>query len=239
MLRQNGPILILSWISGWLDALSYLGLGRVFTANMTGNTVLLGLSIAQGNWISALRPLIALAGFGLGVVSSTLFVKGNHQLHQQTWTPQLTRALALEGFLLLIFALGWSLLRLVPLRIPIADALIGVSALAMGQQSATIFSMGIPGISTTYITGTITTLLANLVQRFPRLAPRSFSPFVPPAHAHIISQKPIRLASIWLLYIIAAILAAYGELHFPILAAYLPLLAILVVLIMNRVFGRG
>lgn len=44
---RNGLLLALAFAAGYIDALSYLGLGRVFTANMTGSTVLLGIAIAQ------------------------------------------------------------------------------------------------------------------------------------------------------------------------------------------------
>jgi uncharacterized membrane protein YoaK (UPF0700 family) len=50
-----------------MDAISYLGLGHVFTAMMTGNTVLLGLSLGQGHVLAALRSILALVGFAAGV----------------------------------------------------------------------------------------------------------------------------------------------------------------------------
>jgi uncharacterized membrane protein YoaK (UPF0700 family) len=42
-------VLLLTGAAGYVDAVSYLLLGRVFTANMTGNTVLLGLAIVRRN----------------------------------------------------------------------------------------------------------------------------------------------------------------------------------------------
>ena len=49
-----------------MDALSYLALGRVFTANMTGNTVLLGVALVQGEADAAGRAGLALGGFLAG-----------------------------------------------------------------------------------------------------------------------------------------------------------------------------
>src|SRR3989449_11780262 len=66
ILGRDGMLLVLTWAAGSVDAISYLGLGHVFTAMMTGNTVLLGLAIGQGQVLAALRSVIALAGFCLG-----------------------------------------------------------------------------------------------------------------------------------------------------------------------------
>ena len=51
---RDTMILILAWAAGSLDAIGYLGLGHVFTANMTGNAVLLGLALGQGYGVAAL-----------------------------------------------------------------------------------------------------------------------------------------------------------------------------------------
>jgi uncharacterized membrane protein YoaK (UPF0700 family) len=51
----TGPLLLLVGLAGYFDAISYLGLGHVFTANMTGNIVLLALNIGQGNQSAVLH----------------------------------------------------------------------------------------------------------------------------------------------------------------------------------------
>src|SRR3979411_3202679 len=55
-------------VVGLVDAVSYIGLGHVFTANMTGNIVLLGFAFAGVPGLSALRSLTALAAFLVGAV---------------------------------------------------------------------------------------------------------------------------------------------------------------------------
>src|SRR5579859_2948741 len=59
-------LLALTFASGMVDAVSYLGLGRVFTANMTGNIVLLGFGIARGARLPVLAPLVSLGAFLVG-----------------------------------------------------------------------------------------------------------------------------------------------------------------------------
>src|ERR1022692_4313140 len=61
-------LLILTLVSGLVDAVSYLGLGRVFTANMTGNVVVLGFAAAGAPGFSAPASLTSLGAFLVGAV---------------------------------------------------------------------------------------------------------------------------------------------------------------------------
>jgi Protein of unknown function (DUF1275) len=63
---RNTELLLLACGGGAVDAVSYLELGRVFTANMTGNTLLLGLALVQAESPAAIRSAVALAGFLVG-----------------------------------------------------------------------------------------------------------------------------------------------------------------------------
>src|SRR4030081_1441319 len=59
-------LLVLTFTTGLVDAVSYLGLGRVFTANMTGNVVFLGFGIAGSGGLPVVAPLVSLGAFLLG-----------------------------------------------------------------------------------------------------------------------------------------------------------------------------
>src|ERR1700755_1545481 len=59
-------LLVLTFTTGLVDAVSYLGLGRVFTANMTGNVVLLGFGIAGSAGLPVVAPIVSLAAFLVG-----------------------------------------------------------------------------------------------------------------------------------------------------------------------------
>ena len=228
--RNDWLILLLTWTSGCLDALSFLGLGGVFVANMTGNTVLFGLAVAQGNWLEVLRLLIAMLGFSLGVLGGTLLVERNYEQNRGRWMPQVLLALVIEASLLLVFALGWPLVNARRTIHPVADVLLALSALAMGQQSAIVVSMGVPGVSTTYITGTITTLMASLGRRLfvDTQRPRTVANNVDAQIGHL---KPLRMAAVWLTYIVAAICGGLTALHLAWLAPFLPLIATVIVLV--------
>ena len=63
---------LLCGIAGYVDALGYLKLGSVFAANMTGNTVLLAIVLAQGEWARAAVYGLTLAAFFAGALSASV-----------------------------------------------------------------------------------------------------------------------------------------------------------------------
>jgi uncharacterized membrane protein YoaK (UPF0700 family) len=146
--------------------LSYVGLGHVFTANMTGNTVLLGLALGQAERPAVIRASLALAGFLAGVALGTRVTnRGREEVG--VWMPTINLALAIEWALLTVWAVGWYLAGDLDTSPLAQNALILPSALAMGVQSAVGRRLGISGVATTYITGTLTNLVAHLVDRRP------------------------------------------------------------------------
>ena len=225
-------LLLLTCAAGSVDAISYLGLGHVFTAMMTGNTVLLGLAIGQRHALAALRSVLALGGFGGGVAMGAAIVQRGRR--QGAWPPAVTRALALEGSLLAIFALIWGLTDSARGEV-IVDGLIALSGLAMGIQSAAVQHLGVPGVMTTYITGTLTSLVAGLVSRVRSVdAPSSpagsignlagpASPSVQPGH------RVGLLAAVFLMYGLGASAGGVLLVRSPSSVALLPLVAVVVV----------
>ena len=71
---RNIMLLLLCLTAGIVDVIGYLSIGHVFTANMTGNIVLLGLSIGNSLHATAVYSLIALFGFIIGVIISAAIV---------------------------------------------------------------------------------------------------------------------------------------------------------------------
>ena len=101
-------LLVLTLVAASVDAISYLGLGHVFTAMMTGNTVLLGLALAQGEVLAALRSILALMGFSVGVFIGAMIVECDS--YPAEWPAVVTAALALETVILAISATNFSLI---------------------------------------------------------------------------------------------------------------------------------
>jgi uncharacterized membrane protein YoaK (UPF0700 family) len=150
-------LVALTFAAGSVDAVALLRLD-VFTAVMTGNIVLLGLAVGQGAFGNALRSLVALLAYGVGVVAGARIVGA--VAIETHWSPNVTRALAVEWVLQAAFLLGWLVTGANPDGAG-AATLIAFSGVVMGIQAATARALA-PGMSTTYVTGTLTGLLSEL-----------------------------------------------------------------------------
>ena len=149
-------LLALTFGSGIVDAVSYLGLGRVFTANMTGNVVLLGFGIAHSRGLPVLAPVVSLGSFAVGAALGGLLgskLGGRRAAH-------LSAALSLQASL---FACATVLAAVLTLRVGSgADyVVIGALAVAMGLQTATARRLAVPDLPTTVVTQTFTGLVAD------------------------------------------------------------------------------
>jgi uncharacterized membrane protein YoaK (UPF0700 family) len=149
-------VLALALAAGCVDATNYLGLGRVFTANMTGNTVLLGVALAQHSGADALRAVAALAGFCAGGAAGVALVGTRDEWPARARWPFALEACALAALLGLWWAAGVG---------PVRYLLIAVSGVAMGAQSAAVRASDVRGVNTTYITSTLLNAIARLIAR--------------------------------------------------------------------------
>jgi uncharacterized membrane protein YoaK (UPF0700 family) len=152
-------LIALTFAAGAVDALSFLGLGKVFTANMTGNIVLLGVAIGSGTTAQAVRAAISLVAFGTGVLVAARLV--NRAAAPAGWPIGVTVALALEAVAQAGLLTGWLVVAGHPGSV-LKAVLVGISALAMGIQGGAIRRLGVPGVTTTYVTGTLVGLIDRL-----------------------------------------------------------------------------
>ena len=148
-------LLVMSLGSGCMDVLSYHFLGEVFTSAMTGNLALLGLRLGQGRrrqrdperrrarrlYRRAVPRHVAATGRGRSLQATA----GAHDFSSFCWGT---------------FAWFWSFRSDDQARY----GLIGLSALAMGVQTAVALRIGVHGVSTTYFTGTLANIVHGLVE---------------------------------------------------------------------------
>jgi uncharacterized membrane protein YoaK (UPF0700 family) len=149
-------LLVLTFTTGLVDAVSYLGLGRVFTANMTGNVVLLGFGIAGTGGLPVLAPIVSLVAFLMGAVVGGILAKRLLERHPE----HLGAAIGVEVSLIAVAAI---LAAVITVRRGAfsGDLLIAVLAFAMGVRNATVRKIGIADLTTTVLTGTLTALAAD------------------------------------------------------------------------------
>ncbi|MET0447705.1 MAG: YoaK family protein [Aeromicrobium sp.] len=151
-------MLALTFSTGVIDAVGYLGLDRVFTGNMTGNVVILGMAIVGADDLPVLGPLLALAGFmaGAALGGRVLRVAG------PGWTRRTTVLFGLVAAVMLVvavvlFTLDGDFSERVGITITT------VLGAAMGVQAATARFIAVKDVTTVVVTSTITGLAADSV----------------------------------------------------------------------------
>jgi uncharacterized membrane protein YoaK (UPF0700 family) len=152
-------LLLLTFTTGLVDAVSFLGLGHVFTANMTGNVVFLGFALAGAPGLSILRSLASLAAFLAGALLGGRFGLAMAGAPQRRW---LLRATVLEAGLLIsaaVASIGFDASASTPTSR--LYAVIVLTALAMGFRNATVRRLAVPDMTTTVLTLTLTGIAAD------------------------------------------------------------------------------
>ena len=140
------------------------------------------------------------------------------------WPRAVTLALSVETFILCVFAAGWQLVGDAPAAFPLA-VLIGLSALAMGVQSAAVRRLEVSGIATTYITGTLTHLAARFMRPTRQNSNSRF-------------RHGILLGAVWIVYFGGAAVAAIDLRLSSLLAQLLPIAVIMCVVVIAAIVFR-
>ncbi|MFE7464294.1 YoaK family protein [Streptomyces sp. NPDC057499] len=157
---RHGPLppllLTLTVVTGLVDAVSYLGLGRVFVANMTGNVVFLGFALAGAPGLSALASVVALVAFLTGaLVGGGLGSRFAAHRGRLLWTSATGQTLLLVVAVVAASVTGGQVTTGVQYTLVVS---LGV---AMGMQNAVARRLGVPDLTTTVLTLTLTGLAAD------------------------------------------------------------------------------
>ncbi len=165
MVKKNRPatdrlhlwlMLALTFSTGVIDAVGYLGLDRVFTGNMTGNVVLLGMAFAGGAELPILRPALALVFFMVGAALAGRVLRKA----PEGWSGRTSSTL-------LAVTVGLTALAVYVALVDVhADEVLGsittsVLATVMGVQAATAKRLKVAEITTVVVTSTITGLASD------------------------------------------------------------------------------
>ena len=144
-------MMALTFVTGLVDAVGYLGLDRVFTGNMTGNLVILGMGLAGRDDLPVVGPLAALLAYVAGAAIAGRLV---HQ-HGPAWKPVVTVLFVCSAVILTALA---TVLLLVPIAgaSPAGAAIAASIAILMGAQAATARALAVTDMTTVVVTSTIT-----------------------------------------------------------------------------------
>lgn len=161
---------MLTAATGVIDAVSILGLGRVFVANMTGNVVFIGFAIARVPGFSLVASLAALLGFLIGAFAGGWLVA--------RWAAHrgllLRNTCAIQAGLVLVAVIVTASVSSEPGRVARA-AIAALCAAAMGIQNATARRLAVPDLTTTVLTMTLTGIAADAAHSGPGATIRRIS----------------------------------------------------------------
>lgn len=154
---RHGPLppllLALTVLTGLVDAVSYLLLGRVFVANMTGNVVFLGFALGGASGFSIAASLTALGAFAVGALAGGRIVRDLRHRGRALFAGLLTEAALLGAAAVLTATAG--------LHDGGRYAVTALMAAAMGTQNAVVRALAVPDLTTTVLTLTLTGVFAD------------------------------------------------------------------------------
>jgi uncharacterized membrane protein YoaK (UPF0700 family) len=156
----DGPLpallVALTVVTGLVDAVSYVALGHVFVANMTGNVVFLGFAVAGAAGLSVTASLASLAAFAAGALAG-----GRIGARLGAHRGRHLRAVTAMAAALVALAVIVSASVGQPVPSAARYALIAPLALAMGAQNAMARRLAVPDLTTTVLTLTLTGIAAD------------------------------------------------------------------------------
>lgn len=223
--RRDSLVVLLAFAGASVDAISYLALGHVFTANMTGNTILLVVALIENNTQGLLRSGLALAGYIMGTAAGAAIAAGSKK--EEEWPPRVNIILGAELAALIVFGAIW-LAAGTPMPPAITHTLIVLSAATMGAQSVAVHRLRVGYITTTHITGMIVGLTTSVVNRLRGVQQENRQS----------DEGPILPAVTWIVYVGGALASAVVEQRWHQATILLPLAAILVVMIWGWILDR-
>jgi uncharacterized membrane protein YoaK (UPF0700 family) len=211
-------LVALTVASGAVDAISYFGLGKIFSAFMTGNIVFLGFGVAEIEGPDVVPVIVALSMFTVGAYVGLRFTTLRPN-ESGLWPPAVTVLLFLVAVAEASFLVVWLSTAGHP-STEVADVLIALFSLAMGIQTAAVRSLGVQGVFTT--AGTFT--LVAFAGTFAGSRSRS---------------EMHRLAGVLLGLVAGAVAGGLLFLHARSYAPALPLVITVLVLLAGRAMQRS
>lgn len=239
-LGKRGKIAValsLTIVGGFVDAVGYIALFQIFTANMSGNSVHVGMYLGQRQWMELLRPLCAIISYVVGMALTRIAVEiaGRSGLRRIA-----SFTLAVEALLLAIFAHATPAMhlgRIVDQGTLAYFCLVALLAFAMGVQTATLTHIGPLTVYTTFVTGTLTKLTESFTRVLfwacDHVRERGASGIVRQASGQPDVQEGAMLASTWTCYVIGAAVGTALKLRWELRALYVPVLILVAFVVID------
>jgi uncharacterized membrane protein YoaK (UPF0700 family) len=146
-----GLMLTLTFSTGIVDAVGYLGLDRVFTANMTGNVVILAMGLTGAGHLPVVGPVVALVGFVVGAIIAGRALRGV----PKGWSRRDTTVLTVVALLLVVAVIPTIVAPATPYPPSIGLSVTALLGIAMGMQAGTARHIAVADVTTVVVTSTL------------------------------------------------------------------------------------
>jgi uncharacterized membrane protein YoaK (UPF0700 family) len=179
--------LALTGVAGYVDALGYLSLFHVYTANMSGNSIAIGTDAARGDWGGAAFRALPVIAFFAGLLIASVMIE-----FAKLRGMRRTVSLALSVEIVCLLSVAQLATTIHPTNSSaMATLMVALAAVAMGAQNASLRDAGVLDVYTTHVTGTLTMLARDLARRW---------------FARPVTGPPVPLlAALWVIYVFGAV----------------------------------
>jgi len=149
------PLIAATLVTGAVDAVSYLALGHIFVANMTGNVVFLGFAVAGAKGLTVWAPCLAVACFAAGAWTEGRIGRHSRADDRRRLFRAVTAHAAFVALAVLLAALEDDT------KTATHAQLTAILAFGFGVQNAVVRKLAVPDLTTTVLTMTVTGLAAD------------------------------------------------------------------------------
>jgi uncharacterized membrane protein YoaK (UPF0700 family) len=229
-LDKSSLALVFAWIAGFVDAVGYLTLYRLFTAHMSGNSVGLGVDIAQSQWLDALHRTTPIAAYMVAATLGAVIIETAYRRAVRS-TASIVLTVELAS-LVAATVVGSRNLVGAGLDTSRGGAYFVVAALlaaAMGLQSVTLRRVGGRTVRTNFVTGILTNLAemtAVVISRGRGTKAR--------AGVRAAARHEVRFfASIWVVYLMGGIIGGILDLRIELWALGIPIVILAAVILVD------
>jgi uncharacterized membrane protein YoaK (UPF0700 family) len=239
-MREMGrTVLVLALAAGFVDAVAYIVLFQIFTAHMSGNTVVMCVQFSRHDWAELLRRGFPIPMFLLGTGLGAFL---DQALPRFGLRCAFSFILALEVLLLLLFILlGQSAFIAGGDRLEFNGkyyVLLALLPIAMGLQNATICRMGGNTVHTTYVSGLLTSLTFEIVGYFFRNYDQGRGRFTPSSVDQPSLSRIAFLSCVYTAFVAGAILGGFAEIIWAPASLLIPVCCLCMVIFFDLLRPR-
>lgn len=237
---KSAVALVLTTVGGFVDAVGYIALYQIFTANMSGNSVHVGMYLGTADLADLARPLCAILAYLLGMIATRILMEVSARARFQRIA---SFTLAVEALLLTTFASAAPAMhvgQIADLRSPAHFFLVAILAFAMGVQCGTLTHVGPLTIYTTFVTGTLTKMSESFT--------RALFWYWDRAHAtkgslteiarSALNQRDVSdtmfLAGTWICYVLGAAIGTLTKDRWELRSLFLPVAILVTFIVLDQ-----